>query len=210
MRFLLMVCGIAVFAASLQAGEVIKLPAPQKTGGVDVLKAIDMRASASGAEFPKGKLSRQDLSTLLWAASGLNRDGNEKWTVPMAMGRPPYTKVYVTDKEGVYLYDWQNHALVVVSTDTKAHGSIPMQGFGKTASTNIYMVPDMAQLSESSNGEEWGALLAGAMSQNIYLAAEAVGVGARLVYSIERERAGEAFGLKDGETALFAIILGKK
>lgn len=210
MRFLLMVFGVAVFAASLQAGEVIKLPDPQKTGGADVLKAIDMRASAGGADFPKGKLSRQDLSTILWAASGLNRGESDKWTVPMAMGRPPYTKVYVTDKEGVYLYDWKTHSLEVISTDGKVHGGIPIQGFGKTASTNVYMVPDVAQLSGNSSGEEWGVLLAGAMSQNVYLAAETVGVGARLIYSIERDRAAEAFGLADGERALFAIVLGKK
>lgn len=209
MKYLLMVLGFAVVSVSVCAGEVVKLPEPRKTGGLGVLEAIDMRSSAGQGDFPKGKLSPEDLGTLLWAATGRNRDGS-KWTVPMAMGRPPYTKVYVTDREGVYLYDWENHALEVISRDAKVHASLPVQAFAKAAPVGMFMVPDMGQLSSNSYGEEWGVLLAGAMSQNVYLAAEALGVGARLVYSIERERAREAFGLSGEDTPLFSIVLGKR
>ncbi len=210
MKHLFAILGVAVFMVSCQAGETIKLPAPQKRGGNDVLTAIDLRASAGAGDFTPGKeLSREELSTLLWAASGLNRDG-KKWTVPMGMGRPPYTKIYVTDRTGVYLYDWKNHALVTINSDGGAHGAIPSQGFAKTASVNMYMVPDAAQLADNAFGEEWGVLLAGAMSQNVYLAAGALDVGARLVYSIDRDLAKSALGLDAGETALFAMVLGKK
>jgi nitroreductase len=210
MKHLFIMLGVAVFMVSCQAGETIKLPAPQKKGGPDVLTAIDLRASAGAGDFSSQKeLSREEVSTLLWAASGLNRDG-KKWTVPMGRGRPPYTKVYVTDRTGVYLYDWKNHALVTISNDSKAHGDIPSQAFAKTASVNMYMVPDMAQLSGDSFGEEWAVLLAGAMSQNVYLAAGALDVSARLVYSIDRDLAKKALGLEGGDKALFAIILGKR
>ncbi len=210
MKPLFAILGIAVFMVSCQAGETIKLPAPQKKGGNDVLTAIDLRASAASGDFSPGKeLSRDELSTLLWAASGLNRDG-KKWTVPMGMGRPPYTKIYVTDKTGVYLYDWKNHALVTINKNGAAHGDIPTQAFAKTSSANLYMVPDTALLSDNPYGGEWGVLLAGAMSQNVYLAAGALNVGARLVYSIDRELAKNELGLEVEDNALFAIVLGKK
>lgn len=209
MKHLFALLGVAVFMASCNAGETIKLPAPQKTGGADLLTSIDNRASASSGSYSDKELTREELSTLLWAASGLNRDGS-KWTVPMAMGQPPYTKIYVTDRTGVYLYDWRNHALVTVSTDKAAHAGIPTQGFAKTAAVNMYMAPDGEILSENPFGGEWGLLLAGAMSQNVYLAAGAIGVNARLIYSIDREAAKTAFKLGAKDTALFAMVLGKK
>lgn len=204
MKTLLMLFAAFAITAAVHAAETVKLPEPQKSGGPDLLTAIDRRASAGQGDFPKNRLSAQDLSTLLWAASGHNRDG-AKWTVPMGMGRPPYTKIYVTDKDGVYLYNWKDHTLEVIGRDA-VHGEIPMQAFGKSASTNLYMVTDGAAL----ENEEWGVLLGGNMSQNVYLASQAIDVGVRLVYSIDREKCRTAFKLDSRDKVIFAIIMGKK
>lgn len=193
-----------VFAADIQ------LPPPQKTGGTPLFEAIDQRASAKQADFPSGEISNEALSTILWAASGHNRDG-KLWTVPMAMGNPPYCKIYVTSKDGVFLYNWETHSLKEISKDP-VHGTIPMQQFAKSAPMNLYIVADSAELErlKSPFGDEFGLVLAGAMSQNIYLACDAVGVGARLVYSIRRNEATAALRLDAGDTPYFAIIMGKK
>ena len=76
-----------------------KLPDPQTNGGPTVLTAIEERASAPGKGFPTGAISDEDLGTLLWAASGRNRE-NKGWSVPMAMGKPPYCTVYVVGQDG--------------------------------------------------------------------------------------------------------------
>lgn len=193
-------------AACASAADAVKLPEPKKRGGPDLLTAIDQRGSAASGVFPKNDLTREDLATLLWAATGRNRDG-AKWTVPMGMGLPPYTKIYVTDKTGAYLYDWKTHSLVAVG-GAGAHAAIPTQAFGKTSPANLYMVTDSAAL-DGRVTEEWMALLAGAMSQNVYLAAQAVNVGARLIYSIDRDAAKRELRLAPNDKALFAIILGK-
>ncbi len=200
----------AFFAGAVSAADAVRLPAPQKSGGPALLDAVNARASAPGGGFPSGQLSQQDLSTLLWAASGLNRDGR-LWTVPMAMGRPPYCKLYVITKTGTSLYDWRNHALVPVSS-ADFTGTVPAQGFAKAAPVNLIVVVDGAELAalRSPYGEEMAHILAGAMSQNVYLAAQAVNAGARLIYSIDRNAAVRDLGLSSGDVPLFSIVLGKK
>ncbi len=190
------------------AGD-IKLPDPQKAGGPALFNAIDHRASATQNSFPTGDLTQQDVSTILWAACGQNRDG-KLWTVPMAMGRPPYCKIYLTNKDGAFLYDWRTHSLVQVTGD-KVHSRIPTQPFAKNSPANLIIVEDGEQVAQMNGptANEFPLVLAGAMSQNIYLATQAVSVGARLVYSISRDEAAKALKLGEKDKALFAIILGK-
>ena len=76
-----MVFSTLLFTASTACAQSGKLPAPQITGGVPTLEAIENRASPASAQFPTGEISRQELSTLLWAAGGRNRGGSG-WTVP--------------------------------------------------------------------------------------------------------------------------------
>ncbi len=206
MKTTLVLLALSLFATAAFAAESIKLPEPRKSGGPDLLAAIAQRASANSGAFPKNEFTREELATILWAATGRNRDG-AKWTVPMGMGLPPYTKVYVTDKTGAYLYDWNSHSLVAVG-DAKAHAAIPAQAFGKTSPANLYMVTDSAALTGRAT-EEWAVLLAGAMSQNVYLAAQAVNAGARLIYSIDHDAARRELRLAANDKPLFAIILGK-
>ncbi len=200
---------LAVMTVSACAGD-INLPAPQKTGGPDLFTAIDERQSASGASFPAGALTNEDLSTILWAASGKNRDGS-KWTVPMAMGRPPYCKIFITNERGVYLYEWNSHTLKHIS-EARVHSLIPLQSFAKNVPCNLYVVTDAKALAEFKGpmSSELGPLLGGMMGQNVYLASQALGVGARLIYSIDRDQAAKHLQLPEGDTALFAICLGKR
>lgn len=200
----------ALFAGSAIAGETIELPRPQKSGGADVLTAIDRRASEPATGFPTTSLSREDLSTILWAATGQNRDG-KLWTVPMALGRPPYCKIYVVARDGGYLYDWEEHALQRVSRDDLT-GTIPIQPFAKDAPVTLVIVADGREVSQMSGpyAQEFPVVLAGAMSQNIYLAAQAVDVGARLIYSIKRDEAQKSLRLDRSDKPLFGIALGKK
>lgn len=205
----LVLCAL-LCAASACAEDLIPLPAPQKSGGPELLAAIDRRASAPGSAFPKGDLSTGDVSTLLWAASGHNRDGR-LWTVPMAMGRAPYCKIYVVSPSGSYRYDWQRHALEQVSREDLTE-TIPSQSFAKQAPMTLVVVADGRELAAMSSpfGEEFAAVLAGAMSEHVYLAAQALNVGVRLVYSIDRDAAKKGLALADGDTPYFGIVLGKQ
>lgn len=189
----------------------IDLPTPQKSGGMPVLNALDNRGSAAGNNFPSGRLNMQDFATILWAATGHNRDG-VKWTVPMAMGKAPYIKIYLTIDEGCFLYDWNANMLIQVS-ETNVKNIIPMQDFAKQAPAAIYFVgngKELASMPDSPIRAEFAQVLAGAMSQNIYLACEALNIGTRVVYSVDRDAMKTHFKLDENDSPLFAMFLGKK
>ncbi|MBQ2615491.1 MAG: hypothetical protein IJF90_01370, partial [Synergistaceae bacterium] len=53
----------SAFAAE---GETVKLPDPEKSGGIPVIEAIAQRQSAG--DFVDTELTLQEMSNLLWAA----------------------------------------------------------------------------------------------------------------------------------------------
>lgn len=196
------------FAARAMAAEG-RLPEPKKTGGTPVFESIDRRGSAGQADFPLRNPTAEDVSTVLWAASGNNRNGG-KWTVPMAMGRPPYCKIYLLSGDGAFLYDWKNHALVEVAGDNLI-GTLFLQDAFKKAPMALIFVID----GEESAGfgspikEEAGPVLAGAMSQNVYLACGGLDIGTRVVYSIDRGKASSLLKLASADQPLFGMPFGK-
>lgn len=210
MKFLALALAAIVLAGAVNAADTLSLPPPQKTGGPDLFTAIDQRGSPGHNDFPKKELAPQDVATICWAATGLNRDG-KKWTVPMGMGVPPYCNVFYADKSGAYRYNWKNHTLEQI-TDQNIIPLTVAQGFAKAAPAVLYIAEDAAakaKISNSAWATEFTVLLAGAMSQNVYLAAQGVGVGARLVYSIDRDLTAKLLKLPAGDTTFFGILLGK-
>ena len=87
-KILSLTAALLLAAASAATAANIVLPEPDKTGGPSVMEAIANRASAEQRDFSKEELSLKELSTILWAATGKNREP-KGWTVPMAMGASP-------------------------------------------------------------------------------------------------------------------------
>jgi len=103
--------------AAAQELKVIKLNEPNKKRGLPVMEALSVRASVR--DWSEKDLSLQDLSDLLWAANGINRP-DKKRTASSAMNAQD-VDVYVFLKDGAYLYDAAQHALIpVVAGDHRA------------------------------------------------------------------------------------------
>jgi nitroreductase len=181
----------------------VKLPAPQAQGGVPVLEAIENRASAVGASFPTGAVSAEELSTLLWAASGRNRAG-KGWTVPTAMAKDPYVTIYVVGKDGTFTYNGKEHALEPVVTDD-LRGKISGQGFVASASHVLVFVSR-----DTDQGKRFGQVLVGAMTQNIYLAAEGLNVGVRYMATMNQDFVRNTFKLAADDVAVCIMPIGHK
>ena len=193
--------------------EDLKLPAPKTFGGAGVFDMLNKRASASGGNFPQGSITKEELSTLLWAASGLNRSG-AGWTIPLSMGRDPYCKIYVTGKEGTFLYSWKEHVLKDISKhDLRGKvGGANFAGFVANAPYVLIFVTDGKALKTFSNprAPEWGPVAVGAMTQNVYLAAEALGIGVRYVASLRDEVVRKELKLDKSDTPICLMPMGKK
>ncbi|MCL2413141.1 MAG: nitroreductase family protein [Bacteroidales bacterium] len=158
---------IAVMAIHAQN---IQLPAPQRTGGMSLMEALDNRMTHRN--FSDRALSHQQLSNLLWAASGVNRDdGSHRMTAPTA-GNSQQMVIFVALPNAVYRYLPQTHELQLhVEGDHRA--AFGRQAFVATAPVVIGIVADWNRM------ERWGSNKAekmryshtdaGYVSQNIYL-----------------------------------------
>lgn len=179
MKRLIIALIAAAFLASPALAADIMLTTPQTDGGPSVLAAINKRASAAQGPFQKGELTLKELSTLLWAATGRNRDGNG-WTVPFAMHRDPYVNVYVMLKSGSYRYDYTKNMLMLVG-DRNDISRAGTQDFVSTAPCVLVFA-----VNGSLRMDAWGDVAAGAMTQNVYLTSQALGLKTRYVQSFNK------------------------
>ena len=89
----------------------IKLPLPQKEGGIPLMQALAKRSTQRN--FSDKKLSDQTVSNLLWAANGINRPDSGKKTAPTAVNWQEID-VYLSNQDGLYLYKPKTHSLVLI------------------------------------------------------------------------------------------------
>ena len=198
-----------VFFVTFSAWADSDLPAPQTEGGMGLFEALKKRSSAPGGDFPTGPLKAEELSTILWAATGLNR-GEKGWTVPMAMGVEPYCKIYVVQDDGIFLYSWKEHSLIEISKEN-ARAKVGAQNFVKNAPTILIVVSDSEKLARFQEPERsaFAHVLTGAMTQDVYLASAALNVGARYLRSMNEDAIREALKLKEGDRPICLVLLGK-
>lgn len=180
----LMWMAIAFFCIScVQAQEGMKtiiLEKPDLSRGASLMEALSQRKSTR--EFSEKKLSLTDLSGLLWAANGINRPESGKRTAPSAMNKQDI-KVYVCMEQGSYLYDPQKQALILVSEgDARQKASAPVM---------LVLVSDTK--------DDWGALDAGIVSQNISLYCSAMQLATVPRGSMDQEALRKALKLADNQ-----------
>ena len=125
-------------------GEVIELPTPDLTRGVNISEALQNRRS--WREYSAEKLSMEELSGVLWAAAGINRPENDHLTAPSALALYPIT-VYAFFEEGIYRYEAKGHRLVRVK-EGNFMAKAGAQGFVETAALNLVYVADLTPYNE--------------------------------------------------------------
>jgi SagB-type dehydrogenase family enzyme len=155
---------------------VIKLVTPDKSGGIPTMKAFAQRKS--DREFDTKALKPQDLSTLLWAANGINRTANGMRTAASAINAQD-VDVYVILPEGAYLYDAKAHALNLISKGDYRVAVAGSQEAVKTAPVMLVMVSDLSRFGDRPATEQTRLMAAmdiGIVSQNINLACASLGL----------------------------------
>lgn len=177
----------------------IELPAPQTSGGMSLMDALANRKSTR--EFdPEKRLSEQQLSDLLWAACGFNRE--DKLTVPTALNRQELS-LYVIMAEGAYFYDNKANKLVLV-TDEDIRLLAGKQEFAQKAPLNIAIVSDM----EKMPNDIFAGTDAGAVMQNIYLWCAANGVGTVTRGSFDADALSKALRLDANKRIILVQTVG--
>lgn len=142
--FLLM--GISCFA------QTTKLPTPDmKRQTISVMETYKQRKSVR--EYSAKALSEQDLSDLLWAAQGQNREDGHL-TSPTAMNRQEI-RLYVFTEKSVSLYDPQANTLTQVASGDHRGIMASGQDFVKNAPVVLLMVADMDKFRSNNQHAQW-------------------------------------------------------
>jgi hypothetical protein len=119
----------------------IVLPAPDKTGGIPLMQALNKRQTTRS--FTTDSLTLQQLSDLLWAGFGINRPDQGKRTAPSAMNWQEI-EIYVTLPYGSYIYIAEQHSLKFINNKDLRKGT-GGQSFVADAALNIVYVADMGK-----------------------------------------------------------------
>ncbi len=193
---------LAVLAFSGTAAADITLPAPATQGGEGIFTVLNARHSAVPSDFPLKDITRQELASLLWAATGQNRNGNG-WTVPFAMHRAPYNTLYVLMDTGVYRYDWQRNSLEEISRHDIRRKAGPQRIVGESPVILVFV-------GQEGTAKEYADIAAGAMTQNIYLASASLGIEGRFVITLDENVLRQELKLKTEEYPINLMLIGKK
>lgn len=193
------------------AGTVtLKLPPPQRTGGMPLLDALAQRQSTRS--YAPTPIPRQTLSNLLWAAFGINRPAAGKRTAPSSYNWQDIT-IYVFLPAGVYTYDAEGHELVQVKEGD--HRKLAgMQGYVWTAPLSFVYVSDFEKMKRK--GQTFsraykmriGCIDAGHISQNVYLFCAANQLGAVARASVDAEQFAAAFALPESQVVILGQTVG--
>lgn len=184
----------------------IELPPPDKEGKTTLMQALNKRSSSRN--FSSEELSKQQLSTLCWAAWGYNRPEAKKRTAPSSMNKQEI-ELYVVLKDGAYLYNAENHRLEQIkSGDLRSYCG--KQDFVENAPVNFIYVANMKKADVEKPDEITAEHIAtshantGFIAQNTYLACAAEGLNCVVRAWIDKEALENALGL----SPLHKVILG--
>ena len=173
--------------------NLVQLVEPQRNGGMPLMQALNERVTLR--EFSDKMLTDQQLSDLLWAANGVNRD-NGKRTAPSARNCQEID-IYVLMSTGTYLYLADKHALQLVdAADIRSQAA--MQPFVAKAPVLLMFVANYDKMTgmDKDAKEFYGATDAGFVSQNVYLYCASEKLATVVLGSIHRDFLEKKLGFK--------------
>ena len=205
-RRLLEVLLMSTTATLAQENRVIKLPPPQTTGGGELLHALKARRSSRA--FSPRPLSQELLSTLLWAAFGVNRPATGGRTAPSAHGWKEID-VYAALPDALYGYDATSHALTLaVARDLRALTGV--QDYVGAAPLDLVYVADFSRMQEASEEDRifFSATDAAVIAQNVYLCCAALNLATVVRGLVDRKRLAMAMELRREQRIVLAQCVG--
>jgi len=198
----------------------IKLPEPRTKGIMSVEEALARRRSHR--RFKKEAITLEQLSQLLWAAQGITDRRRGFRTAPSAGATYPL-EIYVVIKTngvkgvepGVYKYDPLNHSLYLVKSGDFSYDLYTAcleQTWVLEAPINIVITADYRRTTSvygKRGAERYVSMEAGHVGQNIYLQAEALGLGTVAIGAFYDEKVHRVIGSPREEIPLYIFPIGK-
>ncbi len=188
--FLFIFLGV-IFSFNLYAGEIKKLPVPDKS--LEIMKLIGDRKSSR--EYSNEDISLQTLSELLWSAFGINERGTR--TIPTAKNEQNLN-VYVVYENSTWKYDAKENMLLKVS-DEDMMQYIAKQDFVKNAPVNLIY---------TGSDKDYSHFHAGAAAENVHLYAISKGLNTIVRGYIDKDELKNKLHLDMEEFVIINQVIG--
>lgn len=198
----------------------VVLPEPLLDGKVSVEKAIHQRRTIRN--FTDTLLSVAHLAQLLWAAQGITAPKGVGRSAPSGGARYPLDIYVIIGKngvvglgEGVYHYTPENHSLSPMNNrdirreiGSASLGQMWMAG----ASVMFVITAEYRRITEryGERGIRYALIEAGHVGQNLFLQAEALGLGAGIVGAFADAEVVKVMGLPREHEPLLIMPVGYK
>ena len=184
-------------ATSCKAQDTIHLPKPSLDNKVTLMQALQNRHSTR--EYADKQIPGDVLSTVLWAACGINRASEGRITAPSAINAQDI-QVYVVRQDGAYLYQPKDNSLQKVSSKDLRTAVAGRQSFAASAPVSLVLVSDHNKFPQQMPYEaktRMGVVDAGYVSENICLACSALGLNTVPRMTMDTETLKKELGLGD-------------
>jgi len=199
------------------AEEMIKLPEPRYQSDVSVEEALLNRRSVR--EYSGEPLTMAEVSQLLWAAQGIT-DPRGFRTAPSAGALYPL-EVYVAAGNveglapGVYKYSPQGHKLLKVAAGDRrselASAALGQEWVEEGAIDMVFTaVYERTTQKYGDRGIRYVHMEAGHAAENVYLQAEALGLGMVVVGAFHGDQVKDVISAPAEEQPLYVIPVGRK
>jgi len=196
-------------------GAAVRLPPPDRTGTAPLESLLDRRHSTR--EFADRPLDLGTVSQFLWAAGGVHRSGGRR-TIPSAGALYPLEIYLVAGAvsglgAGVYRYGPRSHTLAL-TTEGDMRVRLTASAVGQRWMITAPAVLVVAAEYERTTGKygergiRYAQIEVGAVAQNVYLQAEALGLGTTLVGAFDDAEVAQVLGLPAEHRPLGLLPVG--
>jgi len=206
--------------AYCKESKVVKLPAPRLDGPVSVEKALAGRRSIR--TFASWPVTLAEVSQLLWAAQGITvKRGNRELRTAPSAGALYGLETYLLAADvtglaqGLYRYRPDSHTLAFLSPGDSRE-ELSKAAFNQTCIrdgaaliifTGIY---ERVTKKYVERGVKFVHMEAGHAAENVYLEAEALGLGTVAAGSFDEKEAKRILNLPENEDPLYIMPVGRK
>lgn len=224
-RLFVFLFGIIFFLPAIGMGDAMKrekivLPEPRYEGKVSVEQAINQRRTVRS--FRPDTLTPIQLSQLLWAAQGITDKKRGLRSAPSGGALYPLDVYVVVGRnsvtelgEGIYLYLPNEHALRKL-TEGDRRKDVARAALGQDwiaqAPVVLAITAEYRRITGKygERGVRYAQIEVGHVGQNIFLEAEALGLGAGIVGAFDDRSMAEAIGTLAGHEPLSIMPIGYK
>jgi len=196
-------------ASTLEGGETVKLPQPERRGPLSLEEALARRRSQR--TFTNEPLTAEMLSQLLWASSGVTHEDGHR-TAPSAGALYPL-EIYLASASGFFHYEPRAHQLaMVLEPDLRreiSRASLDQEALMEAPAVFVLAaVYERTAAKYGPRAERYVHLEAGHVAQNLLLQPVSLGLGAVPIGAFDDEKLHRALGLPRNHRPVYLVPVG--